>query len=307
MIPDALLDVAPILMLIVLGVLLRVAGLIDRQSGLVLTRLAYYVTIPATIFTSIARSQLSTSMLFLPAIGFALPTFLAGLAYLLTRGIADRPELRGVMLVAMVVLGVFGYPFFQLFFGEEGLARMAMYDVGNSLYAGTLALWLAQRFGANHQAAGSGRLVWHKVMTSSVLWAAVLGVLATVLKVPVKGPVGDFLDRLAMANTPLAMIAVGVFVRPKAVYVSLMAQFVFLRMGLGALLGWLIALALGLRGLDVVTAGAASALPCGTTALIYAGNEGLDAEFAASLISVTVIIGAVLINVLPRLFAQVYL
>ena len=51
MIPDALLDVAPILMLIVLGVLLRVAGLIDRQSGLVLTRLAYYVTIPATIFT----------------------------------------------------------------------------------------------------------------------------------------------------------------------------------------------------------------------------------------------------------------
>ena len=303
----ALLGVTPILMLIALGVLVRLTGLINQQSGLVLTRLAYYVTIPAAIFTSIARSQLTTSMLFLPAIGFLLPTFLAGLAYLLTRRIADRPELRGVMLVAMVVLGVFGYPFFQLFFGEAGLARMAMYDVGNSLYAGTLALWLAQHFGTNAKAEGNGRLAWRKVMTSPVLWAAVLGVLASVLRVPVVGPVGSFLDRLAAANTPLAMIAVGVFVRPKAVYTGLMARFVLLRMVLGALLGWFIALALGMRGLDIVTSCAASALPCGTTALIYAGNEGLDAEFAASLISVTVILGAVLINILPHLLARVYL
>jgi hypothetical protein len=303
----ALFDVTPILMFIALGVLVRVTGLINRQSGLVLTRLAYYVTIPAAIFTSIARSQLTASMLFLPAIGFVLPTLLAGLAYLFTWRIADRPELRGVMMVAMVVLGVFGYPFFQLFFGEKGLARMAMYDVGNSLYAGTLALWLAQSFGTRAGARGNGRLAWRKVMASPVLWAAVLGVLASVLKVPVKGPVGNFLDRLAAANTPLAMIAVGVFVRPKATYVSLMAQFVLLRMVLGAILGWLFALALGMHGLDVVTACAASALPCGTTALIYAGNEGLDAEFAASLISVTVIIGAVLINVLPHLLARVYL
>jgi len=141
-------DVAPILMLIALGVVLRLARLVDRQSGLVLTRLAYYVTIPAAIFTSIARSRLTPSMLFLPAIGFVLPTLLAVLAHLLTRDWAGRPELRGVVMVGMVLLGVFGYPFFQLFFGEEGLARMAMYDVGNSLYAGTVALWVAQRLGS---------------------------------------------------------------------------------------------------------------------------------------------------------------
>lgn len=301
----AFLDALPILMLIALGVLVRVGGLIDPQEGLVLTRLAYYVTIPAAIFTSIARSHLTTSMLLLPAIGFLLPSFLAGLAYLLSRNIADRPDLRGVMMVAMVVLGVFGYPFFHLFFGEDGLARMAMYDVGNSLYAGTLALWLAQRFGA--RATATSRLAWRKALTSPVLWAAILGVLASIARVPVRGPLGELLDRLATANTPLAMIAVGVFVRPKAIYLGLMARFVLLRMVLGALLGWLVALALGMRGLDVVTASAASALPCGTTALIYAGNEGLDAEFAASLISVTVIIGAVFINTLPHLLAKLYL
>jgi len=66
-------------------------------------------------------------------------------------------------------------------------------------------------------------------------------------------------------------------------------------------------MALGMDGLDVVVACSAASLPAGTTALIYAGNEGLDTEFAASLISVTVIIGAALINILPHVLARIYM
>jgi len=115
------------------------------------------------------------------------------------------------------------------------------------------------------------------------------------------------LGRLAAANTPLAMMAVGVFVRPRAAYGLLTAQFVGLRMVLGGLIAWLVAMALGMDGLDVVVACSAASLPAGTTALIYAGNEGLDTEFAASLISVTVIIGAALINILPHVLARIYM
>lgn len=301
----ALLDVLPILLLILLGIVLRGIGLFDRQSGMVLTRLAYYVTIPATIFTSIARSQLTGGMLLLPVIGFALPCLLAGVAYLSTRRLSDRPQLRGVLLVAMVVLGVFGYPFFHLFFGEEGLARMAMYDVGNSLYAGTVALLLARTFGSREQ--GEKRHLWRTVATSPILWAAALGVLAALVGLTVGGPVGDLLGLLAGANAPIAMIAVGIFVRPRATYGRLMVQFVGIRMVAGALLGLGIALLAGMAGLDVIVACAASALPAGTTALVYSANEGLDAEFAASLISVTVLLGALAINVLPHLLASVYL
>ena len=133
-----LLGVAPILMLIALGVVVRVAGLAQGESRLVLTRLAYHLTIPATLFTSIARARLTSSMLLLPAIGFLLPTFSVGVLYLTTRRLADQPKLWGAVMVSTVVLGVFGYPFFRLFFGQEGLAHIAMYDVGNAFYAATL-------------------------------------------------------------------------------------------------------------------------------------------------------------------------
>jgi len=79
------------------------------------------------------------------------------------------------------------------------------------------------------------------------------------------------------------------------------------RMVLGGALGWGAAIALGMSGLDITATVLASTLPMGTTTLIYAGNEGLDAEFAASLISVTVLIGAVTINLLPIVLSALYL
>lgn len=300
------LDATPIILLIGIGVLLRLTRLVDERNGLALTRVAYYVTIPAAIFSSIAKAQFTRSMLYLPLLGLALPTLLAGIAYLTTRRLKNQPAVRGVMLSAMVVLGVFGYPFMELFFGAEGLTRIALYDVGNSVFAGTLALWFAQRFGVRSADSPKGQ-AWKRVATSPVMWAAALGAAASLLHVPVSGPVGNLLGRLAAANTPLAMTAVGVFVRPRAAYGALIAQFVGLRMVLGGVLAWLAAMALGMDGLDVVVACTAASLPAGTTALIYAGNEGLDAEFAASLISVTVIVGAVAINILPHLLARFYL
>lgn len=139
------------------------------------------------------------------------------------------------------------------------------------------------------------------------MWAAVLGVIVSLLGWPVRGVAGDFLDRLTVANTPLAMIAVGAFLRPRLSDARLAILYLAIRMGLGGLLGWALSLALGMGGLDLVVAICASMLPMGTTTLIYAGNEGLDAELAASLISVSVVIGAVVINVLPHLLAAVYL
>lgn len=238
------LDATPIILLIGIGILLRATHLVDERSGLVLTRVAYHVTIPAAIFSSIAKAQFSRSMMYLPLLGFALPTLLAGLAYLTTQRLKDQPAIRGVMLSAMVVLGVFGYPFMELFFGAEGLTRVALYDVGNSVFAGTLALWIAQHFGVQRPDQPKTQ-AWKRVVTSPVMWAAALGTAASLLHIQVNGPIGNLLTRLASANAPLAMMAVGVFVRPRGSYGAWVAQYVGLRMVLGGALAWLAAIEIG--------------------------------------------------------------
>ena len=301
------LEALPIIALILVGVGLRAGGLVDRRSGLALARVVYHTTIPAAIFTSIARSRLTAEMGLLTALGFGLPCLLAGVMFLTTRRLKDRPASRGVLLAGMVVLGVFGYPFISLFYGPEGLARMAMYDVGNSLYAGSVALVLARTFGARCADEGACGVPWGKVVTSPILLAAVLGVGVSLLGWEPPAFVGSFLDLLARANTPLAMMAVGVFVRPRRGQLGLVLQYVSIRMALGGLLAWSIALLAGLNGLDLVVAVTASSLPAGTTALVYASNEGLDAELAAAIISTTVILGALLINLVPLLLGGLYL
>jgi predicted permease len=301
----SLADVAPLLMLIGIGVVLRLVRIVDDDSRLVLTRIGYYVTIPVAILTSIAKAQLTPSMLWLPLIGLALPVLLSGVIYICTRGLAQQRAARGTMLIAMVGLVVFGYPFAQVFYGDAGLARMAMYDVGNVLYISTVAWWLAQSYGKRGRQGILSSLL--AIVKSPFIWAAIIGVSIAIFKLPLTGPVGNLLERLAAANTPIVMIAVGTFLRPRLAQGRLVSLVVLVRMVLGGVLGWLAALLLGLRGLDIVIVTLAAALPVGTTPLIYSSSEGLDPELAASIISLSVIIGAVVINILPHILANAYL
>jgi len=262
-------EALPVLLLIAVGVIVRLTGLIDASSGYVLTRLAYYVTIPAAIFSAIARSQMTSEMLFLPVIGFTVPVLLSALGYLLTQKLAHQPEQRGVLIAGTVVLGVFGYPFFELFYGPQGLARVGLFDVGNAFFAGTLSLWLAQHFGQRSDHARLKSML-KSVLLSPIMWAAILGVVGSSLSWKLNGPLGQLVLRLAGANTPLAMIAVGIFLRPQLSYGRLAIKFLLLRFPIAALLGWALAMAFGMRGLDLIAACTASALPTGTTILVYA-------------------------------------
>lgn len=304
MISGSIIDAIPILLLIGVGVLVRQTGLVDERGALTLTRLAYHVTIPAAIAVSIARSTLVPELFLLPLIAAVLPALLAGIMYLTTRRLKDQPRQRGVLLVAMVILGVFAFPFMELFFGRAGLARIALYDMGNAFYAGILATTFARHFGGQ----GPGRgISLRSVLASPLLLAALTGVALSLLRVPLTGVLGSLLDRLAGANTPMAMMAVGMFLRPNRAQGWLVLQFIAIRMVLGGILGWGMASLFGLGGLDLIAATVGSSLPAGTTVLVLSGAEGLDTSLAAAIVSSSLIVGTVVVSVLPPMLAAVYL
>lgn len=304
MISGSIVDALPILLLIGVGVLVRQTGLVDERGALTLTRLAYHVTIPAAIAVSIARSTLVPELFFLPLIAALLPALLAGIMYLTTGRLKDQPKQRGVLLVAMVILGVFAFPFMELFFGRAGLARIALYDMGNAFYAGILATYFARHFGGRESGRG---ISLRRVLSSPLLIAALTGVALSLLRVPLTGVLGSLLDRLAGANTPVAMMAVGMFLRPNRAQGGLVLQFIAIRMLLGGILGLGMALLFGLDGLDLIAATVGSSLPAGTTALVLSGAEGLDTGLAAAIVSSSLIVGIVVVNVLPHLLAAIYL
>ena len=69
---------------------------------------------------------------------------------------------------------------------------------------------------------------------------------------------------------------------------------VFMRMGLGFLVGQLIVLLTHMQGMDRMVVTLASVMPIGMIPLVYASTEGLDTEFAAACISLSIIVGLII-------------
>jgi len=61
-------------------------------------------------------------------------------------------------------------------------------------------------------------------------------------------------------------------------------------MGLGLLLGWLLTLIFGITGMTRTIIIASSSTPVGFNTLIFANLEKLDREFAANLVSFSILI-----------------
>jgi hypothetical protein len=99
------------------------------------------------------------------------------------------------------------------------------------------------------------------------------------------------LEPLSKANTPLAMLTLGAFIELRFPNWKPMLATVLLRIGGGWLLGQALVLALGLTGLDRAAVALGAAMPVGVATLVFASMEGLDVDFAAATISLSILLG----------------
>jgi predicted permease len=111
-----------------------------------------------------------------------------------------------------------------------------------------------------------------------------------------------FLEPLAAANVPLAMLTLGAFLQLRYTNISWMGLAVALRMGVGFLLGQALVTLFHLQGLDRVAVSLGSAMPVGIAVMVYSVSEGLDAEFAAGTISLSILVGLIVLPVLLAVF-----
>ena len=72
-------------------------------------------------------------------------------------------------------------------------------------------------------------------------------------------------------------------------------------MGIGFFMGLIYIGVFRLQGLEMVVALIASSAPAGYNTLTFASLENLDKEFAATLVSFTILIGMVLVPILMML------
>jgi hypothetical protein len=284
----------PILSLVVVGFVLKKVRIIHAGDGPVMTRFILNITLPAVIFLSVSRANIEPlRLVFLASLGILVALALRFISDRTIRTLNLESEVAGVIIVGATVMniGAFLFPVVHTVFGSEGVSRLAAFDLGNSLVASSYGYYLATCFG-NKTPCGVQNSI-KRAFKVPILWASILGMIVNLSGLALPTFLFKLIEPVGSANTPLAMIALGTFLEFKFPKWKLMGLTVFLRMVVGFGIGQVLIYLFHLQGVERAAVGLGSAMPVGMVTLVYAVSEGLDAEFAAAVISLSIVIGLV--------------
>lgn len=284
-------NTAPIILTFALGMILRRVGVVQRDDGALLLKLVFYIGLPSLIFLAVIDVQISRELIILPVSAVLVHLLTFVIALIMGRRLMLERRVLGVALIgAMIMNGAFTYPFFIAQYGMTGLAQVVIFDLGNSLVVFSFAYFLAFRYG---DATTQQKSITRQLLLSPPLWALAVALLLNITDATLPNALTTFFESIGNLTVPLIMLALGIYFTPRLVRPRLLVSTLFIRMGIGLASGMLLAALFDLQGLPRVVVSVASAAPIGFNALVFSSLAKLDVEFAASLVSMSVLLGIV--------------
>src|SRR5215217_2384665 len=274
-----------VIVIVVIGALLRAAGLVTKSHADTLAGAVFSVSLPATILVSLDRIVFAPRTWTLPAAACLITLPLLTCAWLIARRLHLPRARQGAFLLATGCINsvYFAYPVVSALFGEEGLARAILFDLGQTLLTLTVLYGLAVWHGPQ---TASPQAVVRRLLTAPPLWA--LGGILLLKWFHLQHPVWlhEGLLPIHLTTTPLASLVLGLSISVDAVRRSagLALLGVAVRMAGGFLFGLTAVWVLDLRGLERAVVMLVAAMPSAVTAVIFASDAELDEDLVTSVV-----------------------
>ncbi|MEX2523906.1 MAG: AEC family transporter [Gammaproteobacteria bacterium] len=282
-------QLVPLFFTFILGIFLRRIRFAEAEHGRFLLKFMFFITLPALVFLKISQIELDAQTLVLPLanIGVNLGCMLVTLSLAPVFNV-QRQTLGAMLVCTMITNNAFMFPFMLAIYGDEGFAYAILFDFGNALITSTLTYALAFRYGPD---AHTSRTLFTKTMKSPIVWALFAAVTVNLLVIPVPKVVEIVLEPLAGMTNPLILISLGILFTPRLNQLRLLSATLFIRMGVGMMLGVTVARLFGLDDLAFTIVVLCAAAPIGFNALTYSTLAGLDTEFTSSAVSSSILVG----------------
>jgi predicted permease len=283
--------IAPVLLLVLIGIALRRFGVLRREDSTALNGVIVYVALPALIFTSVAAAPLSFEMVRAAGVAWAVSLAALSIAWEIAHVLRLPAKTAGgfVLVAALGNTGYLGYPIVRALLGEGAMPAAVFYDVfGTVAVLFTLGVVVAARYGEHE-----GRVnVAKELFTFPAMIALLVALAYRFLPLPaaVSATVMDWTGIAAKMAVPLIMVSLGVSLDFSALRGSLAP--------LGALAGvkllLLPALAVAVAMLMKDTSGLRvlalqAGMPSMMLTLVVGARFKLDTAFIAAAILVTTI------------------
>lgn len=294
-------SLAAFIILFLGAAILRACRLLDRSHAERLAALVFSISLPATILVSLDGVQFTQAAWKLPLAACLITLSMLLVAWQLAQ-LLQLPRLtRGGFLLGTGCINsiYFAYPVILATLGEAGLAQAILFDLGQTTLTLTLLYGLALSHGTASTHAGSAM---KRFLAAPPLWALTGILVLKLFGLQLPFWLRELLLPLHFTTTPLASIVLGLSISWSGQSkLRLAALGVLLRMGVGVLLGFAAASALGLEGVERAVVILVAGMPSAVTAVIFAAEAHLDEELVASIVALSVGAGVALLPWLPEL------
>lgn len=293
-----------IVLFIFIGFFIRKLNLINEREISLVTKVVVYVLLPFSALKAFMQTKVSENFFELSFFGLSLNLFelLLILVFLKNKSISKKE--KSIMLVASSSMntGLFGLPFFEAFYGSEGVALALLMDIGNSIYLFMVLYALLSIINEEKQKSITLAILngLRAIVTMPYVWGLATGILLSMYSIT-SDQFYSLASIFASFTSPLILVATGAsltklrfdFKRTKPIWII---KFVF-----GILFSCFLILVFGFQGIKKKVAILFSALPPPFMTVIYADLFKLDTEFASQVVTFGLFLGFIVITILVNI------
>jgi hypothetical protein len=280
--------IIPLILAFFIGIAFKLLKLLSKDDAPVLLRVVLNVCLPALTIIAIANIQLQADMALIPFTAVIVVFSMYCISRITGKYLKMEKATFGSFLVGTMIMNTaYALPFFFAAFGNEGLARASLFDIGNTFMIFTFTYYNAIKYGDNGK---TGKVEWKKFLRLPPLWALVIALSWKLSRLPMPPLALNFLNLLGQPTVPLMMIALGLYFNPRRCNIGKAAIAIFIRMGVGLGIGIALSALFGFEGITGTVVTVCSALPIGFNTLIFSNLENMDREFAATIVSISIFI-----------------
>lgn len=285
----------PLFLLFGLGYCLKKTGFLTKEIAGFFLKFAMYVALPCLIIPRVSTLPLSWNYAYLPLIAILILLSNFFVFFLVSRIFHFSRKKQGVFLISSMIMNLsFVLPFYLAKAGEELLPIYVFFNVGHDILLYTFVYFIGSLHGSNktYHLVSQGI---KKIIALPPFWALILGLVLNLTATSVPSFVSSTLTMLGALLVPLVLLALGAYFEWRMEKPLQIFPVIFLRMALGGLLAvffvWLFSLE-GASRLIVLLGGIA---PLGFNTLVFSSLENLDTEYAAQLVSMSLLLGLVIL------------
>jgi len=273
------------------GFTLKQINVLKERDGEGLSRIVFNLTLPALIVITFNEIVIDRSLILLIVFGFVYGLFSAALGIFVFRNQPRKIKGMLLMMVPGLNIGLFAYPLVEGIWGEEGIKYFGMLDVGNAFIVFGLCYFIGS-FYSSENAKINLKNISYKMVRSIPFMTYVIVCLLNLIGLHLPSFFIDSSEIIAMANMPMALLLLGIFLnfnfdRENTV---LIIKFLSLRYGAGLIIGVILFLTLPFEDMFKYTLLIGLILPTSISALPYSVEFDYNQKFVGTVSNISILI-----------------